>query len=142
MLEEIKIELLLEKRKEIEILLKELGIDSTYELYEKMIAYKKDGSARIIISKNRNKINGLLWMYKVEKKYHLNYLIIKEEFRSKKIGSKLLKKAYELALIENALEIELNVNKENIRAFKFYKNEKFEVIKEDNEKILLKLEIK
>ena len=68
---------------------------------------------------------------KNEKDFHINFFFVNEEYRSKKIGSKLLNKIEKE--FNNYHSIDLLVNRKNSGALKFYKKNSFVTYDTEND---------
>ena len=83
---------------------------------------------RILLLKDNDKVIGLTMItlkydpFKDQKTYYLDYVCIKEEYRHKQLGKKMLNKVMDIA-IENKIDnIELTSNKSRVEARNMYMN--------------------
>ncbi len=118
--------------------LKKDNIEEVERIYKNMCEFTKDGTAIILGAIQNEKIIGFIWGYKkIENQniMHINYFFVNENYRSKGVGSILLKELENK--VENIEETELLVNNKNIRALKFYEKNGFKIKEKDIEKIKL-----
>lgn len=78
-----------------------------------------------IVAKNNNKIIGtaiffFAYFTYTGKSLYLEVLFVKDEYRNKGIGSKLLKKVFEIAKKEHCTRLRWQVDKENKEAIRYY----------------------
>ncbi len=101
-------------------------------IYTNMCKFTKDETATIIGALEKEKLIGFIWGYKKREEpsiTHINYFFINKNYRSKGIGSKLLKKLENE--VKKCKELELLVNKNNIGALSFYKKNGFNIKKRE-----------
>jgi ribosomal protein S18 acetylase RimI-like enzyme len=96
-----------------------------------MFDYINKDNAIVYVAIENDIVIGLLWMfirnYLMEKRLHVNEVVVRQEFRGCGVGSKLINKAIEYAKISNLDSVDLCVSVENINALIFYKNKGFHI---------------
>lgn len=74
---------------------------------------------------------GFLWAYEREvfgeKRLHLDHLIVDANVRATGIGSKLIEKLYDIALVRNVSKIELMATMSNENAVNFYRKHGYDI---------------
>ncbi len=116
---------------------KEIPIE-VERIYENMCNFTKDGTAIIMGALDKEDLLGFIWGYKKLEKndtVHINYFFVNKNYRSRGIGSELLKSL--IKNIEDNIELELLVNKKNLKAFQFYKRNEFKIIEENADDLKL-----
>ena len=100
------------------------------EKYLDIVRFKKDGSA-ILYGAFEEKMLGFLWAYEREifgeKRLHLDHLIVDANVRATGIGSKLIEKLYDIALVRNISKIELMATMSNENAVNFYRKHGYDI---------------
>lgn len=100
------------------------------EKYLDIVRFKKDGSA-ILYGVFEGKMLGFLWAYEREvfgeKRLHLDHLIVDANVRATGIGSKLIEKLYDIALVRNVSKIELMATMSNENAVNFYRKHGYDI---------------
>lgn len=100
------------------------------EKYLDIVRFKKDGSA-ILYGVFEGKMLGFLWAYEREvfgeKRLHLDHLIVDASVRATGIGSKLIEKLYDIALVRNVSKIELMATMSNENAVNFYRKHGYDI---------------
>ena len=100
------------------------------EKYLDIVRFKKDGSA-ILYGVFEGKMLGFLWAYEREvfgeKRLHLDHLIVDANVRATGIGSKLIEKLYDIALVRNVSKIELIATMSNENAVNFYRKHGYDI---------------
>lgn len=89
-----------------------------------MKSFIEDGSANVIGCINNNSLVGFIWGYNIDMyNIHINYFVVKEEYRSLGIGKNLLMSfTQNLCNVNN---VNLLVNKNNFGAISFYEHNGF-----------------
>jgi len=93
---------------------------------------------------NGTELAGLLAAYLNDKLTKIGYITnvsVMENYKGKKIASKLMKSCIQYALDNQFIEIGLEVNKNNINAISLYKKFYFEIAEERNEKLFMTLKL-
>ena len=100
------------------------------EKYLDIVRFKKVGSA-ILYGVFEGKMLGFLWAYEREvfgeKRLHLDHLIVDANVRATGIGSKLIEKLYDIALVRNVSKIELMATMSNENAVNFYRKHGYDI---------------
>jgi len=102
------------------------------KILKNLIMYVKENSAVLILAKKtRGTVMGFLWAYPTDyyhkKKYHINHLYVKKEFRKQGIGKVLLRQLVIHAEEHNVNVVNLNASMENKNAVDFYLSSGFKV---------------
>lgn len=114
--------------------------NETDRIYDNMKKFTKDNSAIIIGALDYNMLIGFIWGYITQennKRAHVNYFFIKDEYRSKGIGKLLVEKMEEKLSSINIKELELLVDIKNEKAINFYSRNGFQIEEKNNKKLKL-----
>ncbi len=98
-------------------------------IYNNMKNFTTDGTAIILGLYILEELQGFIWGYKEnDDTIHVNYFYVRDEYRKFGFGKKLL------ANLEKVVRknIELNVDKNNVNAYRFYLKSGFEKIEEND----------
>jgi len=108
-----------------------MDISKKNDIYNDMLNYYKDGTAILFVAVENQKVQGLIWAYKLnlkgEKRAHINYFIVDSEVRGNGIGKELINKLYTKLKDEGVQKVELMVTAANKNAINFYEKQQFEV---------------
>jgi len=108
-----------------------LNKDEINKIYDNMINYIKDNSAKIVGAFDKHDLVGFIWAYErlvnSQKRYHINYFIVDSDYRKNGIGKHLINEIYEIAKKNGVEKIELVVTYKNQNALHFYEKELFEI---------------
>lgn len=103
------------------------------ELLNRMEEFIDNESAIIYVSMANNSVVGFIWGYVIEeRKIHINYFAVLNEYRGRKIGYNLLNT---MMTMNKNYNFELLANVDNERAIKLYKKMGFKNAKIINKKI-------
>ncbi len=108
------------------------SLESTFK--EKFSQHKiKSDFEQNIFSKyfiyiEKSNIIGFINYYDMYERFELAYIEVREEYRNRKIGSKLLERLIEIAKKNNVENITLEVNINNIYAIKLYEKYGFKKV--------------
>lgn len=98
-------------------------------IYKNMRIFTEDETAIILGLYILDELKGFIWGYEANNDIvHVNYFYICDKYRRFGFGKKMLSNLEELV----QKDIELNVDKNNIKAYGFYLNNGFEKIEENN----------
>ncbi|MBR3362701.1 MAG: GNAT family N-acetyltransferase [Bacilli bacterium] len=86
----------------------------------------EDPFEKIYIYEEKNCI-GLISISIIYERAEINYIVVKEEKRRKKIGTKLLEHALNIMKLKNIKTVSLEVNTTNKAAIKFYEKQGFKI---------------
>lgn len=108
------------------------SLESTFNEKFKQYKIKSDLEQNIfskyfIYMENSN-IIGFINYYDMYERFELSYIEVKEEYRNKKIGSKLIEHLIEIAKSKFVENITLEVNINNIYAIKLYEKNGFKKV--------------
>lgn len=105
-----------------------LNENNINDRFQKMIKYIKNNEGSVLIATKKESFIGYLWYFiKNNNSIHINQIIISNEFRGMKIGTRLINTLYEEAKKLDILKVELNVTVSNEKALNFYKKEHFKL---------------
>ncbi len=89
-----------------------------------------------------NDIKGFAAFYSNLNFGYLSTISIKKECQGKNFGKLLLKKIIEILIDKDIYRLQLEVEKENLKAINFYKKNKFKIVKENKNTFLMETNIK
>ena len=103
--------------------LKNNSSDDCNVIINNMLTYINDNSAIIFASVIDNKLIGFIWGYEISEDFiHVNYFVVRDNYRNYGIGKKLLNR---IVFEKENYNFELLVKKNNLKAIKFYENNGF-----------------
>lgn len=103
--------------------------------------YLKEEKAAAFVCAEENRLLGWIWCHEInrlsKRRLHIAEIAVSEDYRTKGVGSQLLKHVEQYAAENDYSEIDLLVTKSNQAAVRFYEKAAYEV-----ERYLMKKELK
>ena len=90
--------------------------------------FKQNIFTKYFIYLEKSNIIGFVNYYDLYDRFELSYIEVKNEFRNKKIGSKMIEYLINIGETKNIKNITLEVNVENINALKLYSKYNFKKV--------------
>lgn len=97
-----------------------------------------DNNNVIFVALDNNDIIGFISLCKNEDNIYIDDYSVKEEYRGKGIGSKLMSLANTYALENNINELITHVETANKKSIEFYKNKGFKLVQKQDHRLLIK----
>lgn len=84
--------------------------------------------SKYFIYRENSNIIGFINYYDLYDRFEISYIEVQEEYRNKKIGSKMMNYLIDIGYKKNIVNITLEVNVENINAIKLYEKYNFQQV--------------
>ena len=90
--------------------------------------FNKNIFSKYFILQEKSNIIGFVNYYDLYDRFELAYIEVKEEYRNKKYGSKMLEHLINIGVNHDIVNITLEVNIKNLNAIKLYEKYNFEIV--------------
>ena len=90
--------------------------------------FRQNAFTKYFIYMEKSNIIGVVNYYDMYERFEISYIEVKEDFRNKKIGSKLIEKIISIGKDKKISNITLEVNINNVNALKLYRKYGFETV--------------